>query len=316
MHNFGVNPDEGLCIAVLHTAARHGLPTLANEVIEVLVALQVPLQEHHFAPVIEACTRHGSLKAALGTLAIMRSIGLTPEIKSTADPIHEYISESADRVDEAYALLEEMRADGQTIDVVAFNTLLRASRKLKDLQRAVGTYKAAADLGVTPDVRSYNILFSACIDARHRDLGDKLLSEMKAAGVVPDESTYCRFILLCLKPNNYEDAFFYLEEMKSAGFKPPPFIYHHIVRKCVDFNDTRYNIAVEEMVECGYGIPRDLQAYIDSGGRVDKRDQPERVIKQDGDRDVASAVEEMKKIFLEADVSSPQGKKVSVEHTI
>jgi pentatricopeptide repeat protein len=266
VHDFHITPTEGVCVAVLHTAARHGLPALANEAVQQLVKLQIPLEEHHLAPVLEAFASQGDLKAAFSTLATMRSIGVVPTLGTTAS-IQKRISKDVDSVDKAWTLIEEIHAEGSPVDIVAYNTVLRAARHLKDLQRCVGIYKAAKDMDVTPDVMTYNDLFSTCMTVKHRELGDKLLEEMKAAGIKPNEETYYTFIMLCLTQSNYEDAFIYLEEMKGAGFKPARGVYEGIIRKCVRSKDTRYNLAVEEMIECGYPLSKELSDFIASGGK-------------------------------------------------
>ena len=89
---------------------------------------------------------------------------------------------------------------------------------------------------------------------------------MRAAGVKPDVRTYENMIWLCLSQSTYEDAFFYLEEMKSLGMVPPLIVYESIIRKLVTVGDTRYNIALEELKECGYEVSNRLQSFISSGG--------------------------------------------------
>ena len=132
-----------------------------------------------------------------------------------------------------------------------------------DLQRALGTYKAAGDLGVTPNVETYNLLLSACISARHRELGDRLLAEMREAGINPDAQTYERLIVLCLTQPTYEDAFYYLEEMKTVGLTPTQAVYEAIIRKCFSVGDTRHQLAMEEMLESGYEVNGKLRAFLE-----------------------------------------------------
>ena len=128
------------------------------------------------------------------------------------------------------------------------------------------TYKAAAQVGVKPDIDTYNLLLEGCVGARHRQLGDRLLADMKEAGIKPDVTTYQRMVLLCLTQTTYEDAFFYLEEMKALKIVPPIEVYEHIIRKLVHVGDTRYKIALEELKECGYEVSSRLHSFISSGG--------------------------------------------------
>jgi pentatricopeptide repeat protein len=260
-----ITPDEGCCISVLHTAARHGLSSLAPEVIRVLSTMNVSWAEHHFAPVVEAFCRDADVKEAFAILELMRNNDVTPTLE-TAQPIFEVISANVDAVDEAYGMLVNMHQEGRVVDISAFNVIIQACVALVDLQRALGMYQSAKELGVVPDVETYNLLLSACISARHRELGDRLLKEMMDAGITPDVRTYERLVVLCLTQATYEDAFYYLEEMKTRGLIPTQAIYEAIIRKCFTMGDTRHQLAIEEMLECGYVMNGKLQKFLESNG--------------------------------------------------
>ncbi|KAH9839318.1 uncharacterized protein C8Q71DRAFT_704410 [Rhodofomes roseus] len=301
VHELNITPDEGLCIQVLHTAGRHGHSTLALDAFRVLGRIGVIWQEYHFAPVIEALCKQTRVKDALKMLDMMRSHQIAP-LPETAIPISDVVATDSDSIDEAWSHLEALHEEGKTVDTSALNVVIRASVMLGDLQRAMGTYKAAGSLGVVPDVDTYNLLFAGCVAAQHRQLGDRLLTEMKTAGVRADERTYERLVTLCLTQANYEDAFFYLEEMKAEGHVPPHSVYVALIRKCVSLGDTRYKLAVEEMLECGYEVTDALSRFINSGGEEDtQEDRP--IHRQSwGPRIVSRKREE----FLKGMVGSPQ----------
>lgn len=267
----GVTPVEGQCIEVLHAAARRGLPGIATQALQVLLRLQVPLEEHHFAPVLEAFCERRLLEESFSLINLMRAsnIQFTPE---TASPIVNCISSHIDQVDEAWSVLEKMRSEGKPVDVVALNIVIHAAVLLNDLQRAIGTYKAFPDFDAKPAISTFNHLLSGCISASHRELGDKLLSDLRELNLVPDAQTFERMIILCLTQTVYEDAFFYLEEMKGQGYLPPQSVYVALIRKCVVSGDVRWKIALDEMKECGYEVSQALQHFIDTGGKMRTRE--------------------------------------------
>ena len=266
MGELNVTPDEGLCLEVLHTAGRYGLSDLATDVIRVLRNLGADWQEYHFAPLIEALCNAGKLKDAFGTLDLMRSSNIFPTAITTQS-IYDFLKRDIDRVDSAWKLLDKLRSEGKTIDRTAINAIIRAAVSLSDLQRAVGAYKAFPDYKCAPDIDTFNTLLSGCIAASHRELGDRLLLDLKELGIRPDATTYERIILLCLTQVTYEDAFFYLEEMKAQKFVPPREVYIAIVRSCVAAGDSRYALALDEMRQCGYTVPNSLHKFIASEGR-------------------------------------------------
>lgn len=261
----GVLPDEGTCIHVLHTAGRHGLPALGESALQCLRRMNVAWHEYHFAPLIEAFCRakKPALREAFTSLQIMRDLGLNLTIE-TARPIFDLVRKDAETLEEAWAVLDDMHSADQKVDVAALNVLVQGAISLSDLPRAVGLYKAAPTLAVTPDAETFNLLLTGCIAAAHRDLGDRLMAEMKELGVSPNADTYERLVILCLTQDNYEDAFFYLEEMKAQKYAPSANLYDAVVRKCASVGDTRYEVALEEMREAGYSASNDTKMYIRS----------------------------------------------------
>ena len=247
-------PNEGVCTSVLNTAARHGDPDLATDVLRVFKLSGIALKEYHFAALIEAFCRNNQLKEALITLHIMRSSEILP-LPGTVEPILDSIKD-IESLDSAWAIIDEIHKSGGGLDIDALKVIIRASVLLLDLQRAVGVYKSLRDYGVEPDVTILNLLLDGCITAQHRKLGDVLLADMKAFRVQPNKDTYEKIIQLCLTQEVYEDAFYYLEEMKAAGFVPPRSVYEALVVKCHSMGDTRVDIALEEMRECGYSMSK------------------------------------------------------------
>jgi len=254
---FDVTPDEGVCLAVLNTAARHGLTDLATDVLRVLQSAGVEWQEHHFASIIAALCRNSQLKEALITLSIMRNRDISPTSKTTR-PILDAIGNSVETLDNTWKIVEEIEKERGQVDTTALNVLIQASVQLGDLQRAMGSYKSFEELCAYPDIETFNILLDGCIIAKHRQLGDVLLDQMKAANLTPNDDTFERMVYLCLTQEKYEDAFFYLEEMKAAGHVPPLRIYAKLIRRCIKANDSRYKMAFEEMGEIGYSAPKSL----------------------------------------------------------
>ncbi|KAH9165468.1 hypothetical protein EDB89DRAFT_2009586 [Lactarius sanguifluus] len=254
-------PTEGCAVEVLHTAGRHGLPELALDVIRVLKTIDVELREYHFAPIIEAFCHTGRIKDALSTLTSLRQNNVEPNA-DTAHCIFESIRVNTDAIDAAWDALESLHAEGQTIDITG------PSVALGDLQRAFGTYQMCTELGVKPTLDTYHFLLSGCIAAQNRELGDRLVTELKEAKIKPDARTYERLIVLCLTGETYDDAFFYLEEMKAEKLSPPLSVYEAIIQRCVLAKDDRYGIALEELEEFGYAVSPALERIIAGKGEA------------------------------------------------
>ncbi|TBU61658.1 hypothetical protein BD310DRAFT_946458 [Dichomitus squalens] len=168
--------------------------------------------EHHFAPVVEAMYARSEIKEPFILLDFRRKNDMAPTL-DTASLVLAIISKDTDTVDGGK--LEEIRENGEVVDPVALNVVIQTAVALKALQRAVCTCKAAAQVGLKPNVDTFNLLLEGCIYARHCQLGDRFLSDLKNTRVKVDVRTYKHMMLLCLTRMTYEDAFFYLEEMKA-----------------------------------------------------------------------------------------------------
>ncbi|KAG6842097.1 hypothetical protein C0991_002751 [Blastosporella zonata] len=256
VHGLNLNPGEGVCLSVLDTAARNALPDLATDALRILKNLGIKWEEYHYSSLIEAFCGNKQLKEAIEVLDVMRSQGVEPQ-SETASIFLEALSDLR-TIDSVWGFADEMLQEGKSIDITVLQALVSASVKLGDLQRAIGAYKSLAEYGVSANLSIFNSLLRGCVSASHRDLGDRLLEDMKASHIKPDGDTYESFISLCLTQTDYEDAFFYLEEMKSAGFHPRYEIYSKLVKKCISTGDFRYAVAVKEMKEMGYEPRSDI----------------------------------------------------------
>ncbi|KAJ3915441.1 hypothetical protein F5877DRAFT_48606 [Lentinula edodes] len=249
VQELNLSPGEGICMGVLHTAARHGLPDIATDVLRVLNLTGVPLQERHFAPLIEAFCRAGQVKEAFMTIDIMQET--TPPLPSTLLPILEHVKKNTDTFDSTWALMDEIHQE-RPLQVSSLNIIIGAAVALGDLQRAVGAYKSFPDYNVKADRNTFHLLLEGAVAARHQPLGARILQDMKEADIALESRTYELMIELAITQDTYEEAFEYLEEMKGAGFKPPATTYKSLVKKCAINGDPRYTIALEEMEEMGY----------------------------------------------------------------
>lgn len=267
--NKAYTPDEGLILAVLAVAGRWGRTDLATSALGMLPAIKVKPQEHHFAPLLEAFCNEGRVPEALKLLAQMRAAGIAPVVRTT-QPIIKILN-SADVIDQAFYYLEDTAKAGEPVDVAALNALIAASVATGDLQRARATQLAASDLGVTPDLETYNLVLRGCVAAAHRALGDSVLSELQGAGFHANAETYIALIKLCLTQNPYEDAFYYLEKMKADGFKPPASLYIDLAFKCAKNNDKRWRLVVEEAQTLGYKMPASFDRLREAKERGEKR---------------------------------------------
>ncbi|KAF3904757.1 hypothetical protein ABW20_dc0102190 [Dactylellina cionopaga] len=256
-----LNPDDGLCLKVLNTAARHGSPSLALDVFRIITQRNIRFQEHHFAALIGAYAKAGQLGPAFRALTLMRLQGVatTP---TTANAIVEAITSGGtiESVDAAYSTLKDFsgsKNENEVVEIPGFNAVLAACVKLKDLERALGVYSECSSLNITPTTETFNTLFTGCVECSsppNKELAMFLAGEMKEIGLQPDFITYEELLKVSLyQEDDYDDAFVYLEEMKEmVGGKVRPMVYEWIATRLHQKNDERLKMVVEEMISLGY----------------------------------------------------------------
>ncbi|KAJ7593870.1 hypothetical protein C8J56DRAFT_853639 [Mycena floridula] len=272
----GLTPDEGLCLSVLHTAGRCGIPHLASEVLACLKRAGIPWQEHHFAPLFMAFCQTREIKDAIGVLDVMQDSGVTP-LQSTVKPLIPLIDSDIDTFDKIWSILDEIKAEGHVIDVTVFNIIIEAAVRLRDMQRAVGAYKAMSDYDVEPTIDTFHAVLKGAVATSHVAFATGILDEMKAINIKPTRETYELMIMVSLTQASYDNAFFYLEDLKAAQFIPSFEIYRRIIHKCCTSGDPRWNNAIQDMMECGHDVPEalmnDAEKLFHQGEKARKRQE-------------------------------------------
>ncbi|KAG6329555.1 hypothetical protein ID866_9533 [Astraeus odoratus] len=254
----GVPPDRQSYHHILH-ASRWSPLEATWETLERMSQEGVPPNEQTYALVIKRIVSTEGIELALQLMHEMADRGLTPDLTTTQEVVklaaNLHFPRLAIDIAQNFETYSIRRIDGET-----WLSCLISSAEL--LYRAMGAYKAFRDYASKPDIETFNHLLQGCINANHRELGNKLLLDMKQAGVRPNALTYERVILLCLTQATYEDAFFYLEEMKAQKFVPPLRVYEAIIRTCVTAGDSRYALALTELGQCGYTPSKDLRRHV------------------------------------------------------
>ncbi|KAF8756830.1 MgsA AAA+ ATPase C terminal [Rhizoctonia solani] len=251
-------PTEPLCVEILNTAARHGLPELARSVLEYLQESSQEIQEHHLAAVIGSYAVAGQIRDAYLALDLFKDhrVKFLPE---SVSGLVEVIDRSSETLDNAWDVLTQLP---RPVNIEAVNTTIEAATNLSDMQRAIGIYKELPDLEVSPDAQTFDILLGGCLSISHAELGERLYQDMLSNQIRPTLQTYSRLILLALTQETYESAFSRLEEIKGRNMIPPQRVYEALVQRCVEEGDPRAELALEDMEICGYRVSTGLRDYL------------------------------------------------------
>ena len=259
--------DQGAFIGLLDMARIHGRPDLVSKAMLRLSSTSPVLKEHQLSALLGATVSAGRVPEAMKMVATIREAGFTPTL-DMVDPLSSALS-TPDLVDQAFYAAEDIVKAGAKLDIAAINALLMASVRQGDLQRCRAIHSALDKLHIQPDLDTFNLVLDCCLVTGHRALGDTLVSELAAHHLTPDATTYGIMISLCLLPEQYEDAFYYLERMKSDGFKPSWRTYQALLRKCVQSEDKRSTLLLEEMNSLGYRVNPTARRSLKDGRSID-----------------------------------------------
>ncbi|KAL2242734.1 UNVERIFIED_CONTAM: Pentatricopeptide repeat-containing protein, mitochondrial [Sesamum indicum] len=128
----------------------------------------------------------------------------------------------------AVKLYKEMRKKGIQLDVVAYNTVIRAIGISEGVDMAVRLYKEMIELGCQPNVVTFNtILKLLCENGRYRE-AHKVLNLMTKKGCQPDIVTYHCFFVCLEKPCEILKLF---DRMIGSGVRPRMDTYVMLMRK-------------------------------------------------------------------------------------
>ncbi|KAJ7072379.1 hypothetical protein C8F01DRAFT_1012105 [Mycena amicta] len=249
--DLAMSPDEGLCLLVLHTAARNGLPDLATDAMRILKLLGVPWEEHHIAPLFEACFRAGRYEEAFSSLTLMRQNGITPTTQ-TAYPVVAFATAWPDVLEEFWAILKRMKTENKTIDPTACAALLQACVATQPLSRAFADHDNLTSLGVEPNLETFSILLDGCMTASNPVYGELAFQQAKLAGVERHAHSLGRMITLHLSCHNYDDAFRYLDLLHTSRLVADRQVYEALALEVAASQDARYLFAIDALKSAKY----------------------------------------------------------------
>ncbi|KAL2262592.1 hypothetical protein VTK26DRAFT_807 [Humicola hyalothermophila] len=159
-----LNPSDGVALGVLNTAARHGDPALATEVIQLLAGRRIKLGPHHYEALLDSYVQAGDLENAFRVLCIMAEAGVQPDQSSTRS-IFLVLRDTPERADEIVGMLSNL-SEQHAVPVAAINVLLEALAKTGDMGRTLEVYRRVHRLCASgPNRQTFLLLLENCENA-------------------------------------------------------------------------------------------------------------------------------------------------------
>jgi pentatricopeptide repeat protein len=185
----GVHLDAQLSGALHTCATQAGRTELAQSLFE-----SAPSDLSKYMAMIRACGKESDLRGALALFQKLRSNGV--QLNSLVCNCVLDACVQCGKADAAMAHFQEMRSL-EMVDVVSYNTLLKAFLKAGQIQKARALLSEMSAGGVTPNKVTYNEMLNALVNIKDRRGMWQLISDMAAKGMYPNSVT-CSIILKSL----------------------------------------------------------------------------------------------------------------------
>lgn len=128
----------------------------------------------------------------------------------------------------AVKLYKEMKKKGIKLDVVAYNTVIRAIGVLEGVDVAVHLGREMLELGCEPNVVTYNTIIKLLSENGRVREAYKVLDKMSRRGCTPNTITYHCIFRYLEKPN---EILALLDRMIESGVRPTMDTYVLLIRK-------------------------------------------------------------------------------------
>ncbi|GMN49945.1 hypothetical protein TIFTF001_019111 [Ficus carica] len=128
----------------------------------------------------------------------------------------------------AVKLYKDMKRNGFKLDVVAYNTVVRAVGLSEGVDFSIRVFREMRELGCQPNVVTYNTIIKLlCENGRYKEAA-KVLDKMPERGCLPDVITYHCFLGSMEKPKEILRLF---DRMIESGVRPRTDTYVMLMRK-------------------------------------------------------------------------------------
>ncbi|EEF47215.1 pentatricopeptide repeat-containing protein, putative [Ricinus communis] len=154
--------------------------------------------------------------------------------------------------EEAELFFEEMRELGIKPDVVSYNSLIDVYCKDREMEKAYKVVEKMREEDISPDVITYTSIIGGLGLVGQPDKARDILNEMKEYGCYPDVAAYNAVIRNYCIAKRLGDASNLMDEMASKGLSPNATTYNLFFRVFYWSNDLRNSWSLyRRMMESG-----------------------------------------------------------------
>lgn len=245
-HSQPLELDEGLLIAILNAASRHGYTELVSRA---LAHVSEP-SDVHLIPAWEAFCEAQQFDKAMHMLGELRARG------AETPPMARLMRKAAESVDALERATSALLAAPRPMPTAAWVTVMYAAAELQHMSTA----RILAYAVPQPTNGIIQAWLECCLQTKDMVEAERAWSFMHEQGIVPTATCFERIARMHLMQEQYEQAFMLLEETKQRALVPTRRMYAAMIWTCWQHNDERWHDLIQEMQEAQYEPGERLRA--------------------------------------------------------
>merc|ERR1719498_1329128 len=147
----------------------------------------------------------------------------------------------------------ETEHDVKLIDIVSYNTLMKAAAKRKDVQKCFRVLNEITEAKLDPDDVSFSTLLDACIDEEEHHLASLALEQMCESGVTMNCVLLTTLMKGFIRSKHLDKAMQLFDNMRgeSSQVKPDMITYSMLIKAQCDAGDMGKALQIlEDMLQC------------------------------------------------------------------
>lgn len=210
-------PDKALVEAYVGCLCKVGRLLDAKKCTDSLcrVGFSIPLSHSMY---IRALCRAGKLEEAQTLVDEVGAEGSTLDQYTYGSLVHGLLQKG--RMEEAMTKVDSMRQAGINPTVHVYTSLMAHFLKEKQIERALEVFQKMQQEGCQPTIVTYSELIRGYMNMGKVSDAWNIFHRMKLKGPLPDFKTYSMFITSLCKANSSEEALQLISEMESNGITP------------------------------------------------------------------------------------------------
>lgn len=245
-HSRPLETDEGLLIAILHAASRHGY----TELVSSALACVPELTDVHLIPAWEAFCEARQFDRAMDVLGELHACG------AETPPMARLMRKAAESIDALKCASAALLRAPRSVPSEAWSAVMYAAAELQHMPTARILGYAAPQ----PTSGIIQAWLQCCLDTKDRAEAERAWSFMHEQGITPTATCFERMVRMHLMQEQYEQAFALLEQTKQCALVPTRRMYAAMIWTCWQHNDERWRDLMQEMQEARYEPGERLRA--------------------------------------------------------